>query len=51
MKLDDGWPESVEEQITQLLVSRQCNEYIEDILYAKEADVQQKEERNDMSNS
>ena len=41
MKLDDGWPESVEEQITQLLVSRQCNEYIEHILYAKEKNMLQ----------
>ena len=31
-RLDDGWPESVEEHVTLLLISRECKEYIQDIL-------------------
>ena len=31
-KLDDGWPESAEEHVILALLSRECKEYLEDVL-------------------
>ena len=31
-KLDDGWPESAEEHVTRVLLHRECQEYVTDML-------------------